>query len=300
MNDSLFCIGCQGFKITKVGTKSDKAGYAKYIIPYAPISLAVAIGVLLMPIMIRYMKGFALPVASGVSVGVFFVSELLLESRVIVTSTVQTTLESWQMFMCYVPPTQTQTRTWTGVDVLIGEYSPAFKIHFYLISIVLILSLLNSFYGFGQVIIGHDKKRIKTLVLQTISSVVFLGLCIFACFTAFFRTGELLISAASAALMTIFFVRFGVTVGIYTGSFTLGRKRWLAVWVPAGVASGVTWLLYIGEMILLNGHLYRFGTGILFEGVVGLVLAPFDMGIIIFSGVITAGLLTLLLKKDKE
>ncbi len=274
--------------------------FPKYIIPYAPISLSVVVGVVLMPIMIRCIKGFALLAASGVSVGVFFVSELLLESRVIVTSTVQTTLESWQMFMCYVPPTQTETRTWTAVDVLMGEYSPAFKIHFYLISIVLILSLLNSFYGFAQVINGHDKKRVKALVLQTISSVIFLGLCIFACFTAFFRTGELLVSAVSAVLMTIFFVIFGVTMGIYVGSLTLGRKRLLAVWVPAGVASAVTLIMYVGEMILLSGHLYQFGTGILFEGLGGLVLAPFDIGVILFSGVITAGILILLLKKESE
>ena len=38
------------------------------------------------------------------------------------------------------------------LDVLLGGYSPAFKIHFYLISVVIIVSLLNCFYGFAKMI----------------------------------------------------------------------------------------------------------------------------------------------------
>ena len=54
--------------------------------------------------------------------------------------------------MCYKPLT---SKTVTAVDILIGDYSPAFKIHFYLIAFVLILSLLNCFYGFAHLL----KKR---------------------------------------------------------------------------------------------------------------------------------------------
>ena len=77
---------------------------------------------------------------------VFFVSELLLERMVTVTRTVTgiavLDLEDWQMFMCYISPTSYEERTWTEVDVLMGEYSPAFKLHFYMISFVLIISFL--------------------------------------------------------------------------------------------------------------------------------------------------------------
>lgn len=48
--------------------------------------------------------------------------------------------------------------------------------------------------------------------------------------------------------------------------------------------------MYIGEMVLLSGHLYRFGSGFLFEGLAGIVLAPFDILVIIASGCITAAL----------
>ncbi|HHV30465.1 MAG TPA: hypothetical protein GXX73_12955 [Clostridium sp.] len=264
--------------------------YPKYIIPYTPISLAVIIAVLLLPVLMKYAKKFALAVATVISLVVFFVSELLLENMVIVTDTVKTTLESWQMFMCYVPPENFETRTWRAVDVLIGDYSPAFKIHFYAISVVLIFALVNCLYGFAQIIITNNKSRLKALVIQSVFTALFLGLCIFACFTAFFRDGEITVSAISAVLMSLFFVVFGVTAGVYVGSFLIEKKKTLSVLLPSIVASGVTIIMYIGEMVLLSGHLYRFGSGFLFDGLAGIVLAPIDILIIIASGCINAAI----------
>jgi len=130
--------------------------YPKYIIPYTPISLAVIIAVLLMPVLVKHTGKFALAAASVLSLVTFFASELLLENKVVVSSNVTISfdaasndaavkLENWQMFMCYVSPESAQSRTWQPVNVLIGEYSPAFKLHFYIISVVLILSLLICF-----------------------------------------------------------------------------------------------------------------------------------------------------------
>jgi len=45
--------------------------------------------------------------------------------------------------------------------------------------------------------------------------------------------------------------------------------------------------MYIGEMILLSGNLYRFGSGFMFEGLGTLVLAPIDILVIIASGLVT-------------
>jgi hypothetical protein len=264
--------------------------YPKYIIPYTPISLAVLIAVLLLPVLMKYTRKYALAASSAISLVVFFVSELLLESITIVTTTARTTLESWQMLMCYVPPESSQSRTWRAVDVLIGDYSPAFKIHFYVISLVLILALLNCFYGFAHMIITKNKSRLKALVIQSVCTALFLGLCILACFTAFFRDGEITVSALSAVLMTLFFVVFGLTAGIYVGSFLLNKKKTLSALLPSIVASGLTFVMYIGEMILLSGHLYRFGTGFLFDGLSGIVLAPIDILIIIASGCINAAI----------
>lgn len=265
--------------------------YPKYIIPYTPIALALLVCVALIPVALKYFKKYALLFGTVISTVLFFVFEFILERAVTVTRTVTgifSTLEDWQMFMCYVPPSSFEERTWTEVDVLMGEYSPAFKLHFYIISIVLIISILNCFYGFAKMIHTGDKSRRKSLVIQSVASGAFLGMCIWACFTAFYRNGDIQVSALSAVLMSVFFVLFGVTVGIYIESFTLNKKPLLSVWLPSVSAAVVTLVMYIGEMILLSGHLYRFGDGFFFAGIPGIVLAPVDIVVILGSGVMTA------------
>ena len=265
--------------------------YPKYIIPYTPIALALLVCVALIPVALEYFKKYALLFGTVISTVLFFVFEFILERAVTVTRTVTgifSTLEDWQMFMCYVPPNSFEERTWTEVDVLMGEYSPAFKLHFYIISIVLIISILNCFYGFAKMIHTGDKSRRKSLVIQSVASGAFLGMCIWACFTAFYRNGDIQVSALSAVLMSVFFVLFGVTVGIYIESFTLNKKPLLSVWLPSVSAAVVTLVMYIGEMILLSGHLYRFGDGLFFAGIPGIVLAPVDIVVILGSGVMTA------------
>ena len=280
-----------------------KENYPKYIIPYTPISLALLLGVVTMPLFMKLNQRFALLGGSAAAIAAFFAFELLFEQKVIVTAAdTVVKLEDWQMYMCYVPPggwgTSEVVGGQTAIDILMGEYNPAFKLHFYIISIVLILTILNCLYGFGQMIRAEETKRKTSLILQSASSVVFLGLCILACFTAFWRDGSLQVSTLSASLMAIFFILLGVTVGIYTGSFLLERRRLLSVWVPAILASVLTLAMYIGEMILLSGNVYRFGTGFLFKGIPGIVLAPVDLVIIITSGCITAVIFLLLERKN--
>ncbi|MBO5967135.1 MAG: hypothetical protein J6S14_01400 [Clostridia bacterium] len=265
--------------------------YPKYIIPYTPIALAVIIGVALMPILVKKLEKLALAAGTGVSLIVFFTSELMLESMVTVTRTVTgivSSLEGWQMYMCYIPPDMFEERTWTEVDVLMGEYSPAFKLHFYVISVVLIISILNCFYGFAKMIVAGDTSRQKPLILQSVASAAFLVMCIWACFTAFYRNGDITVSPLSAVLMCVFFLLFGVTVGIYVASFTLGKKKLYSILMPSLSAAAVTLVMYIGEMALLSGNLYRFGEGFLFEGMGGIVLAPVDIAVILLAGTITA------------
>lgn len=271
-----------------------KENYPKYVIPYTPICLALFIGVLLMPLCVKRFERFALSGGSLAAVGVFFILELLLEQKVVVTTAeTAVTLEDWQMFMCYIPPetlgqTATTYKTQTAVDILMGEYSPAFKLHFYVISVVLILSLLNGFYGFGQMIKTGETKRRKALTLQSVCALAFLGLCILACFTAFWRDGSIQVSPLSAALMTAFFLLLGITAGVFAGSFLLGRRRLVSVGIPAAVSSVMTLLMYAGEMLLLRGHLYRFGDGFLFSGIPGLAFSPADLLVIAASGGLTA------------
>lgn len=271
-----------------------KENYPKYIIPYTPISVAVIIGILLMPLFIRLFKRFAFAGGAVSATGIFFGLEWLFEQKVVVsTAETVTKLEDWQMFMCYISPeslgeTVTSYKTQTAVEILMGDYNPAFKLHFYMISVVLIITILNCLYGFGQMIKNGDKRRCKSLILQSVCSVVFLGLCILACFTAFWRDGSIQVSLLSATLMAVFFVLFGVTVGVFVGSFLLGKRKLISIWIPSIVASVMTFLMYIGEMILLNGHLYSLGKGFLFKSLPGIVFAPIDLLVVFLSWCVTA------------
>lgn len=279
-----------------------KENYPKYIIPYTPISIAIIMGVLLMPLCIKLLKKYALVGGASIATGVFFVIEFLFERKVVVSEVTEETvtmLEDWQMYMCYVPPegwggTITTYKTQTAVDILMGNYNPAFKLHFYIISVVLVVTILNSLYGFGQMLLNNEKKRFKTLIIQSVCSATFLGLCILACFTAFWRDGSIEVSILSASLMSVFFILLGVTVGVFVGSFLLGKRKIISLWIPSIIASSMTLLMYIGEMILLNGHLYRFGTGFMFNSIPGIVLAPIDVIVIVASGCITARVFGLL------
>lgn len=263
--------------------------YPKYVIPYVPIAIALILGVLLIPVFQRLSKKRSLLWGAVFSMGIFFVSERLMETKILVQTDELVPLESWQMSLCYIPPQQYRTRTWKAVEVLLGGYSPAFKFHFYLISIVLIISILNCFYGFAKMIRYEDYTRKKALILQSVTSLSFLGMCIWACFTSFYRTGEITVSPISAVLMTTFFALMGVTMGVFAGSFTLGKNALLSILFPVVISISTTLAMYIGEMILLSGHLYRFGEGFFYSGLGALVLAPVDVMVIIpISGGITA------------
>lgn len=264
----------------------NSADYPKYLIPYTPISVAVILSVVLMPLLFKYLKRFANLAASAFSLAVFFALELLMERILIATESIVTTTEDWQMYMCAATPTGSKLLTET--DVLIGNYSPAFKVHFYLISVILILAALNCIYGFGHMLRENDRKRLPALILQTISFVIFLALCILACFTAFFRTGNILISPVSAFLTSAFFIIFGVTFGVFAGSFFMGSRRIFSVVIPSVAASAVTFIMYIGELILLHGNLYKLGCGALFNPVFSLPFAMIDIIIILLSGAICA------------
>ena len=277
-----------------------KENYPKYIIPYTPISIAILVFVGLMPVCMGKCKKYAFWVAVIGAVALFFGIELLFEQKVVVSGMETVAkLENWQMSMCYIPPegwgeTVTTYKQKTAVEILMGEYNPAFKLHFYAISVALIAAVLNALYGFGAMVQSGDKSRRKALSLQSVCTVLFLGLCILACFTAFWRDGSIRVSPLSATLMVIFFIILGVTAGLFAGSFLLKKSRFTAVWIPGIIASAMTLLMYIGEMILLHGHLYIYGSGFLFESLPGIVLAPADLLVILASGGITAGICRIL------
>ncbi len=271
-----------------------KENYPKYIIPYTPVCIALLLGVLLMPLCFKLCKRAPLLAGSGVSAAVFFLTELLFERKVVITSAVtEVKLEDWQMFMCILPPDGwgeevTTYRSEMALDILMGEYDPAFKLHFYVISLLIIFAVLGCIYGFGKAIVSGEKGMIKSLAIQSVATVFFIGMCILACFTAFWRDGSLEVSPLSAVLMTVFFILFGMVGGLYFGSFFLYKRKLLSIVAPAVLASALTCLMYAGEMILLKGKLYIFGSSLLFTPLPVIVLSVFDVIVVLASGLATA------------
>lgn len=260
----------------------DVADYHKYIIPYTPISIALIASVSLMPLIFKLFKRYTLLVISVLGTVFFFASEFGFEQIKVIEGYVEMPLESWQLSLCMATPEVLRS---IGEPIYAAN-NPAFKLHFYLIAIVIILAVLNVIYGFSKMIREQDFSNKRPLIAQAVSAVLFIALCILACFTAFYRNGTLNISPLSALLMAGFFTVFGITVGIYCGSIFYGRNKLLAKILPALIASLTTLIMYIGELELMDGVLFKYGKGFFFEPMV----IPFslaDLVIILVSGVIT-------------
>ena len=279
------------------------ADYPKYVIPYTPIAISLIISVAVLPLAAKLFKKFTLPVISILGVGLFLLFEVLFE-QVTVFSSIEGSADigSWQALLCTVTPEVMQTIEYkeTLGQALTERYSPAFKVHFYLIAILIVLAVIGVVYGFLKMIRDSDYSRRKPLIVQTAAVGVFIGLCIFACFTAFYRTGELNISALSSWLMSVFFIVFGLTAGVYSGSLLYFRKPILSRLFPALIASITTFVMYVGELILMGGVLFKFGSGFLFEPMGSCPLAPVDFFVITLSGVITYASLFLIRRREKS
>jgi len=301
------------------------ADYPKYVIPYTPIAIALLLCAALLPLALKYAKRFALLIISVLGVGVFllaetgfervlvFDTETVYETRIVEPDVELPNVYFWQTTACYISPemrqaieeaerrqrepvTEVVEVEKVTMEELAARYSPAFKVHFYLIAILIVLAVLSVIYGFAKM----DRKRMKPLILQASAVAVFIGLCVLACFTAFYRTGALRISAISSLLMCLFFIVFGVTAGAYTGGLLYSRKPAVSRLLPALIAAATAAMMYIGELILLGGILYRFGDGFFFGPVGACPLAPVDFAVIALSGAITYALLFLIRRKEPK
>jgi len=271
--------------------------YPKYLIPYTPIVLAILASVVLLPLFVRLCKKWALLSVSVFGAGMFLLTETLFE-QITVFSLQEGTADigSWQTYLCIATPQVMETVEYreTIGAALAERYNPVFKLHFYLIALLIVFAVIGLVHGIGKTLRTQDHRRWKPLILQAASVAVFIGLCILACFTAFYRTGDINISALSAGLMSVFFIVFGLTAGAYAGSLLYGASPVFARLIPAAIAVLTAILMYVGELVMMGGTLFRFGTGILFEPLGAFVLAPVDLLVIAVSGLLTHLLLYLM------
>jgi len=280
--------------------------YPKYIIPYTPIALSILMVTFFMPLIISHLKKYALLVATLLGGLIFYLTETLFESvSVYIESAanlaknvpVFVQVQDWQLSLCagFRQPPFTVTPalpTPTPDNLLFAANNPYFKIHFYIISIIIIFAFVNVLYGLLKMIAEDNFERLKPVVAQAIAWTVFVGMCIWACFTAFYRTGEILVSPLSAVLMAVFFIVMGVTCGTYLGSIFYRKGRLLSLWLPSLFAVLMTFLMYVGELVLKAGILFKLGTGVFFSPFAGTPFALCDFAIILASGIATFFIMT--------
>lgn len=261
----------------------EAADYPKYIIPYTPLAIALLTAALLMPLLYKKLRRWALPVASLAAASLFFACEIGLEQVRILEGYEILPLDAWQYSLCIATPEVLRS---IG-EPIYAQNNPAYKVHFYLISLVILLSVSYVFYGYTRMFKDNDHFRKKPLAAQLVCALVFIGLCIYACFTAFYRNGTLDISSLSASLMAAFFIVFGVTFGTYFGCIFYGKRRLLSCWLPAVAAIATTGAMYAGELVLTDGVLFRLGRGAFFKPLGALPFAPADILVILASGALT-------------
>jgi len=276
----------------------DMADYPRYIIPYTPICISLIICVSLLPFIYKLCKKYTLLFASILGAGLFLVTEILFEQVAVFTDySSKMEIGTWQLLSCLMTP-RAEISLWNSLSL---KYNPAFRVHFYAIALLIVLSVVGVIYGFYKMTYTRNFEIKKPLITQLISVVIFIGLCILACFTAFFRTGEIDLSPLSAFLMIVFFLIFGITAGVYTGTWLYGKRKLLSIIIPSVIAMLVTVVMYIGEMVMLGWNLFRYGRGLfVFNSIGSCPLAPIDFVVIALSGIITCFVLHIIRKKEKQ
>jgi len=258
--------------------------------------IAVIVAAALLPAIYRLSKPFSLVITSGVGVGLFLIGEMLFEKIKVVEGYTTMPLQSWQYSLCVATPEVLRS---IG-EPIYAENNPAFKVHFYMIAIVIILSVIGLLQGFMKFFTEGLHQKKKTLIVQAVCIVSFISLCILACFTAFYRNGTLYISPISAFLTGLFFIVFGITFGMYFAGHLHGKRKLLSILLPSIIAMLTTVAMYIGELVLMDGYLFIFGNGVFFEPLGPIPFSMCDILIILISGIITASLSILLNRSENN
>ena len=276
--------------------------YAKYVIPYFAVCAAVLLFAAAQPLFFK-LKRFTFPIGLAAAYGVFFTVELFMErikvntlGMTLVDPSALTTdmisiapgsVDIWQAALCIASPAvREQSVAFSSQN---GFYyvmeSSMYKIHYYMISLILITMVCGLVYGFWRLL--HGSGQSKPLILQGISTAALISLCVFANTTAFFRQTQPIQTPLASLLTCLFFVIFGTAAGIYAGSYLLDKRKSIRTCIPVLTAVSATIAMYIGEAVMMQGNLYRFGTSWFFKEIPGIVMAPADIIVVLLSGVLT-------------
>jgi hypothetical protein len=290
--------------------------YAKYVAPYAAICLSLLCYAALQPLS-RKLKRLAFPAGLAAAYGIFLLAERFIEtiqvhvrSMTLIDAATLTpqatdaaaTVDIWQASLCIASPVmREQAQTYVSQEsffYVLGDGS--YKIHYYLISLLLITMIGGLLYELAGPPRAGTMSHNKPLLLRLAATAALVALCVFANTTAFFRQTAPIQTALASLLTGLFFVTLGTAAGLYAGSFLLKKDKALAIGGPVLCALAAAVLMYIGEALMMQGNLYRFGTGWFFDGLCGLVLAPADILIILLAGAATWLILTAVRKNENR
>lgn len=279
--------------------------YAKYVIPYTALCIAVIFFAALRPVFDSIKRApFWIGLAAAYAVfagiehflerirvntaGMTLVdpAELSIDSGITIPSAA---VDAWQASLCAVSP---YVRQRSAAYASQNQYfyvmdDNTYKIHYYLISLIIIAMACNLIYGIGQAVRSVESGRRKQLIMQGMAAALLVSLCVFANTTAFFRQPGSIQTPLASVLTCLFFIFLGVSVGLYSGSFLTTKGKRPGLWFPVLLSVSAVVLMYAGEAVMMKGGLYRFGIGWFFRGIPGIILAPVDILVIIISGTVT-------------
>lgn len=288
--------------------------YARYVIPYAAMCFSIILFAAFQPLLFKTGR-FSFPGGLMGAYCIFIALEQFFERIRIHTrgmSLVDTaslsvetapdiasvTVDAWQASSCIASMTRVQAVAYASQDrYLYVMANNTYKIHYYLIALILITMVCGLVYGIGRMVRSGDRTKEKPLILQGLATAALVALCVFANTTAFFRQTEAIQTPLASILTCLFFVVLGASVGIYIGSFLPDRKR-PGIGLAVFLSVAATVLMYIGEAAMMDGGLYRFGKGWFFDGLPGITLAPVDLLVVLLAGAATWLILRTARKKE--
>ncbi len=280
--------------------------YVRYVIPYAAMCFALLVFAALQPVWPKIFKKSTLALSTAVTLLLFVLAEVFFENMKINTNGLTPIkgfhpaprVDMWQAFSCFISPDAVRAMRRQAQVQQDGFYYVAgdstYKIHYYLVCFVIILILCGLIYGLGKMVRDKNKAAGIPLALQGASAAILVGLCIFANMTGFFRDTSPVQNLTASILTCLFFIVLGAAAGIYAGSFLLRKSKPLALGLPALLSGAVCVLMYVGEAAMMEGNLYRFGTGWFFTGISGISLAAVDLLVILLAAAVTYGTLNAL------
>ena len=208
------------------------------IIPFAAVSAAILLGFLLTPMLKNRLAIFA--VATGIFVGLeLYVSQIA--ARLDLTNLLLTS-----------------RRGFTPAEIAVLSLDMAIawtvRMHYYVFSIIFILSVLNLLYWLA--INKESKPNKRNIVIQSIVVVSYALAYIFVRTMQHADPDTLLLTGWSVLNAAICFALAAIAAGLCAASFT--RFKGFGKYIPSILSVSSILVLYAAQYVMLGGNLYLY------------------------------------------